>query len=42
VQRDGRVGQVILDLLDMDRQVLKVKQAFKVQLEPMANKDLLD
>jgi hypothetical protein len=41
-QQAGQVLQVGLDLLDTEQLVLKVKQVFKVHLEPMANKDLLD
>ena len=42
VQQAGQVTLEIQDLPDMDRQVLKVKQVFKVHLEPMVNKDPLD
>jgi hypothetical protein len=41
-QQAGQVIQVILALLDTEQPVLKVNKAFKVQPEPMANKDLLD
>jgi hypothetical protein len=42
VQQGGQVTLEILDLLDTEQQVLKVKQVFKVHLEPMVNKDPLD